>query len=219
MSKVWRADDRGWNGEGLRLLPILRLEAETSPARAQTEASRRARPLARSAPRRVLSLLRTALDPLVRMPEGRGMNRREVTPIPKNPTPKRKRKRLPPMSDKRRDEAPEREACRVEVLRRAGGRCQYEQVVEEISCGFLPDRCGLEVDELRGGSFRAIEYLDPDACRAVCPKHHDHKTAHKNEVLGRLAIFEGRYLPTPRSQDATQPVRSRPASGDPGPLD
>lgn len=105
---------------------------------------------------------------------------------------RRTRQPLPAKSARRKDEEAERARVRTVVLKRAGHRCQYADVVPEVLCGFLPERRSLEVDELRGGSYRHEEYLDPDQCRAVCPKHHDYKTAHKNEVLARLAIHEGR---------------------------
>lgn len=96
------------------------------------------------------------------------------------------------MSARRRSEQAERAKVREIVIERAGGECQYAEVIDWVSCGTLPDRSGLEVDELRGGSFRSTEYLDPEACRATCPRHHEYKTSHKNEVLRLLAIHEGR---------------------------
>lgn len=105
-------------------------------------------------------------------------------------TPMKRGGRISPVSEKRKAEQGARTACRAEVLRRSEGRCEYEAVIDWIPCGFLPDRRALEVDELRGGSFRSTEYLDPDACRATCPVHHDYKTSHKNEVLALLEAHE-----------------------------
>jgi hypothetical protein len=102
-----------------------------------------------------------------------------------------KRTRLSPVSAKRRALGAERARVRIEVLARADGACQYADVVPEVRCAFYTDRPGLEVDELRGGSYRVTEWLDPNACRAVCPAHHDHKTGHKRDVLERLAAWEG----------------------------
>jgi len=76
---------------------------------------------------------------------------------------------------------------RAEVGARAGWQCEYRDVIPEVECGWLPGR-GLEVDELRGGSFRASEWLDADRCRLTCPVHHDWKTANKREVLRRLGV-------------------------------
>lgn len=115
---------------------------------------------------------------------------------------------LPVKSARRQEQDAERAKVVAEVLRRAGAKspadlsaCQYRAIVPEVECGWLPDRRRLEVDELRGGSHRAIEWLNPDACRAVCPVHHDVKTdgitiagrfIGKLEVLRRLALHEGR---------------------------
>lgn len=115
-----------------------------------------------------------------------------------------KRSRIAPRSTRRRDQEPERVDVRATVLDRAAGVCQYAEIVPEVECGFYPwaDRPGLEVDELHGGAQRSIEWLDPEACRAVCPRHHDVKTdgivipgvgfIGKRAVLDRLAVFEGR---------------------------
>ena len=100
------------------------------------------------------------------------------------------RKPMPQQSAKRTAQQPERDRTRATVLARAGHRCQYEILLPFLPCGFLPDRRRLEVDELRGGSMRSTEFLDPDSCRATCPVHHDYKTAHKNEVLALLALHE-----------------------------
>lgn len=111
------------------------------------------------------------------------------------------------MSEKRKAERAERALVRAEVIRRAGGRCQYENVVPEIPCGFLPDRRKLEVDELRGGSYRSIEYLDPDSCRATCPRHHDYKTANKRAVLALLEAFEAAHNPKEHNDGTAEPLR------------
>lgn len=95
-------------------------------------------------------------------------------------------KRIPQRSARRIAEQPDRDACRAVVLARAAGVCEYRDVVPEISCGWLPGRRELEVDELVGGASRSIEYVDPERCRGVCPVHHDYKTANKREVLRRL---------------------------------
>lgn len=99
-------------------------------------------------------------------------------------------KRLPAKSARRVEEQAERDECRRIVLARAGHRCEYEGAIPEVRCGFLPGRRQLEVDELRGGAYRSTEYLDPERCRAACPKHHDFKTEHKRVVLARLEAWE-----------------------------
>lgn len=106
---------------------------------------------------------------------------------------KRGTKRIPQRSQRRVDEQEARDECRRAVLARAGSRCEYEGAIPEIRCGFLPGRRQLEVDELRGGSYRSTEYLDPEQCRAACPKHHEFKTEHKRVVLARLAAWEAEH--------------------------
>lgn len=100
----------------------------------------------------------------------------------------------------------ERELERAKVVaivhERAGHRCQYAEIIPEVPCASpFKDRPQLEVDELRGGAHRQIEYLNPDACRLTCQAHHDVKTdgitiagrfIGKREVLRRLALHEGR---------------------------
>lgn len=107
--------------------------------------------------------------------------------------------RMPQRSPKRERLEQARREVRAEVLRRAGAAdpgdlsaCQYRVIIPEVACSWLPDRRQLEVDELRGGSHRSTEWLDPDQCRATCPFHHDIKTTHKREVLRRLAEHEER---------------------------
>ena len=100
----------------------------------------------------------------------------------------RARTPLPAISEKRKRQLPKRADVRREVIARAGNRCEGVDVVPEISCGFYPpERPWLEVDELHGGAARASEWLDPSKCQALCPAHHDYKTAHKNEYLMRRA--------------------------------
>lgn len=66
--------------------------------------------------------------------------KREVTPIPKpKPKPKRgpyvwKRKRLKMMSDKRREQIPEREQVRKAVLRRDGEKCRIAPFLPDLPC-------------------------------------------------------------------------------------
>lgn len=98
---------------------------------------------------------------------------------------RRTRAALARVSDRRRAQLGQRKQVRDVVWARAGGRCEYADVVPEVECGMLPGR-GMEVDELRGGSQRGSEWLDPDRCRLTCPVHHDYKTAHKRVVLRRL---------------------------------
>jgi hypothetical protein len=93
------------------------------------------------------------------------------------------RKTLPQVSARRRSEAKAREVCREIVLARAGRRCQYRVLWPDVPCGWLPGRYGLEVDEIRGGSYRSQEHTDPDRCRATCAVHHELKTDQKTHAL------------------------------------
>lgn len=102
-----------------------------------------------------------------------------------------KRRQIRTISDKRREQLAERAEVRTIVAARAGHACQYKAIIPEIPCATRPGRHLLEVDELRGGAHRCIEWLNPDACRLACPAHHDWKTDHKAEVLRRLAEHEG----------------------------
>jgi hypothetical protein len=92
--------------------------------------------------------------------------------------------RVNPVSARRRSEQAARDAC-VEEVHRRDGTCQLAVIFPEVTCGWLPDRRQLEVDEVHGGAMRCTEHTDPAACRLVCPKHHDHKTLHKRDALAR----------------------------------
>ncbi|HKO85637.1 MAG TPA: hypothetical protein VJ140_14015 [Actinomycetota bacterium] len=143
-------------------------------------------------------LKRTAIkrgtSELKRSPIARGESQLQRTELRRDPA-----YRIPQQSEKRKAQQVERsEVVRPEVLRLAGAArpddlraCQYRRAVPEVACGWLPGRRVLEVDELRGGSYRSAEWLDPSRCRAVCPCHHDYKTTHKDDVLARLAQIEG----------------------------
>lgn len=98
-----------------------------------------------------------------------------------------RRSQLRSVSRKRQQAGTTRKQVREAVWWRSGGVCEYVNIIPEVRCGMLPDR-GMEVDELRGGSHRSREWLDPDQCRLTCPVHHDWKTTHKREILRRLNI-------------------------------
>jgi len=100
--------------------------------------------------------------------------------------PPKRRTRLSPISAKRRGQTAERARVRAEVLAR-------DEVCRASTLGLGPcarygDRAPLEVHEIvprgRGG-----DWLDPDNCAALCPKHHDYVTDHPAEAtdLGLLA--------------------------------
>ena len=100
-----------------------------------------------------------------------------------DPAPKQ-RKRIAPKSKRVIDRQPERDACRAVVLERAGHCCQYAPIWPGLPCGSpFTDRPQLEVDEVRGGSYRAADQYDPHWCRAACQLHHDIKTRSKTRAL------------------------------------
>ena len=68
---------------------------------------------------------------------------------------------------RRLEQQDERDECRRIVLARAGGRCEYEGAIPEVRCGFLPGRRQLEVDELRGGSYRSMTMRRPSANSSI----------------------------------------------------
>lgn len=90
-----------------------------------------------------------------------------------------------PMSPKKRRELERRKVVVHQVHIRDGG-CIARLVITEIECGFLPNRSVLEVDEIRGGSYRSTEWLDADRCQLLCPAHHDFKTDHKRSFNARI---------------------------------
>ena len=101
-----------------------------------------------------------------------------------------KRSRLAPVSARRQAQKARRAEVVAEVHERAGGRCEYADVVPEVECAsyWWSSRPPLEVDELRGGAHRSSEWLDPEQCRLTCHAHHDWKTENKRELLKRLGL-------------------------------
>lgn len=104
----------------------------------------------------------------------------------------RSRKRIPPRSKRRIEEAPERARVRQVVLDRDQG-C--------MGRGILPGRCWhprdepLDVHEVlaRGPGG---DYLDPENCLALCRGHHQWVTTHPAEAegLGYRRRFSGESL-------------------------
>lgn len=109
------------------------------------------------------------------------------TPLQRGKALQRGTKPIPQKSAKRKALEPARRDVRAEVIYRAGSRCEAIALVPEVSCGSpFAHRPQLEVDELTGGANRSVEWLDPDACQALCQLHHDWKTANKREYLRRF---------------------------------
>ncbi len=104
----------------------------------------------------------------------------------KKSTVSKPRTKINPVSKKRYTDMKERNEVRDAVLARANGRCEYRSIIPEIRCGSLPQRLGLECDEIHGGALRGEEWLDPDRIIATCAVHHDFKTLNKKLVIERL---------------------------------
>jgi 5-methylcytosine-specific restriction endonuclease McrA len=85
--------------------------------------------------------------------------------------------RLAPMSDKRADEAEEREAVCRAVWMRDRGECQARTLVPEVRC-WGP----MDVDEICPRSACPGGHLDVDNCQVLCRGHHDWKHAHPIEA-------------------------------------
>lgn len=105
-----------------------------------------------------------------------------------DPAPK-KRKRIRPVSASRLSKAELRKAVIWAVLTRPGPRCELAAVFPEVRCGSIVTAerpHAIEVDEIRGGSWRSTEMYDPERCRRTCHRHHDHKTLHKQEYRRRI---------------------------------
>lgn len=117
---------------------------------------------------------------------------RDVTPLPKRGPRPKGRKRLKPISDKRRAELAERERVRAEVLARDRG-CVARRLVPEVKCA-SPDRgrARLEVHEIVKRSRWPAGWLVVDNCVALCQAHHDWTEAEpaKATAVGLLASVQ-----------------------------
>jgi hypothetical protein len=94
----------------------------------------------------------------------------------------RRRKRLKPMSDKRRAEIPERQRVVAEVLARDGFKCRVAPFLPDLACSGPLD--GHEPrTRARGG-----DPLDPDQVVTCCRLHHDwiHTNPDEATALGLL---------------------------------
>lgn len=61
--------------------------------------------------------------------------------------------------------------------------------IDSVPCGPIPGRKPLECHELKRGSMRALVFLDPDWCVAICPQSHVWITNHPLEAQRRgLAV-------------------------------
>jgi hypothetical protein len=74
---------------------------------------------------------------------------------------------LPPMSKKRRQALPDRDACREAVLTRDSYRCRAACVVPDVACGGQ-----LDVHEIIPRSAWPDGWLVAENCLTVCRAHH-----------------------------------------------
>lgn len=100
-----------------------------------------------------------------------------------------RRKRLAPVSAKRKAERPTRDAVRWATVVRAGFACQMASAVPEVEC-WSPERDEhgrwmLDVDEIVGRGVRPGGHLDLENTQAGCRAHHDWKTTHPTEARRR----------------------------------
>lgn len=97
------------------------------------------------------------------------------TPLQRSPL-KRRGKRPRQMSARRRAEKDERVEVREYVLAR-DRYCQAEGKVPGVPCGGLLE-CDEIISRARGG-----DYLDPDACQALCHVHNRWKEDHPADAI------------------------------------
>ena len=83
------------------------------------------------------------------------------TPMPRGKVELKRTTSLNPISEQRRKEKPQRDACRAVVLER-DPTCRYP------GCR-LPSE---DVHELHRGAGRHADYLDPSKCIGLCRPHH-----------------------------------------------
>lgn len=106
-------------------------------------------------------------------------------------TPLQRRKGVNPVSKRRKDEKPERDACCAVVLER-------DRICVYPGCHFPSE----QVHELQRGQMRAATYLDPKKCRGLCAtqgaNHHQWITEHPDAAheLG-LVYWSWEEVPPP----------------------
>lgn len=88
---------------------------------------------------------------------------------------RRGNKPMSPVSPKRRSLRPERDRTRDAVIERDGGCCGegLPGVPHDHPVG---RPWTLEVHELRRGAMRSTDFVNPDACIALCPAAHEFAT-------------------------------------------
>ena len=110
------------------------------------------------------------------------MNRtplRRTSPLRRTALP-RARKPILPMSAKRRRDLPARKQCRIQVLERAGGRCEMRCT---DPCRSFPSPA-TDVHELKRGASRSECWLNPAMCLAGCRECHQWVTDHPAAARG-----------------------------------
>lgn len=107
-----------------------------------------------------------------------------VTPHPKPaPRPEKRRKRVNPVSAKRRRDYERRDEVRRIVEARDGWRCWAHLIGWPGTCDTRGPRQDLELHETTPRGRDPQAWLDPDKCRLVCPAAHDELTSTYGETL------------------------------------
>jgi hypothetical protein len=114
-----------------------------------------------------------------------GPKARKRWPDPTKPRPQVKRE-----SEKRKAERPARDAVREEALRRAGYRCQLQDVVPEVKCWHPPGE-PLDCDEIAQRGVAPGGHLDVDNVQVACRAHHDWKGTNRIEAEKRGVRMSG----------------------------
>lgn len=115
----------------------------------------------------------------------------EVTPIPKQGLPPKKRRRpIPPASPKRLAEKDRRDAVRAIVLARDPDCVGAARGLPGPCASPWPHRYAREVHETHQRSTHPGSHLDPSKCVAMCQTHHDMVSSPTGQIR-KLAIALG----------------------------
>lgn len=91
-----------------------------------------------------------------------------------------RRSQLRRMSEKRKQEKPDRDRVTAKTLKRAGYRCEMAPLVPEVEC-----TGGLDIDEIVPRGVYPGGHLDDSNTQAGCRAHHRWKTDHDAEAHRR----------------------------------
>ena len=93
--------------------------------------------------------------------------------FPKPESKPKKRKRLKPMSDKRREQIPARQAAVAEAMRRDGERCQWPIRAAGVEGLRAPLRCFGPLTPHEPKGARNVDRTDPDEIVTLCLFHNE----------------------------------------------